>query len=524
MLSTGTRSARYKMSQDFLPKIELDGFEDSDPTERHNSWLRQTEQWINTADKDPESRQSLLNLVLQSPKTDEELWWWVTSVLGLELPMRAHCKNHSAPFTAFANAFFAREVMSIWKASRGFGGKSVLLSALGCAESITLGAAVSLLGGSGEQSQRIHEYMGGEHDNFPHSFWNSPLLDYFEKDIKERVSTATRTRLRNGGRVTALTASSRAVRGPHPQRLRGDEIDEMDPEIWDAAKGQPMTARGIAEQTVGSSTHQYPDGAMTIELTRARERGWAVHEWCYKESLSSMPGGWLTPTMVEKKKIIMPAIMWKTEVELQEPNPEGRAIDPEGIKKMFNANLGIYSGELGDRLIFEEPVKSEDDEKPATYGVGADWGKHHDKSIFTVWRFDVRPVRLVAFYHLGRRPWPMMIRAYQDLAKKYGGGIDMDTAAAAHDATGIGDVIHDYLEVPAEGVVMRGPTRADLIHEYIMAIEAGDLEAPMIHYMYDEHRFVTTDDLMGSGHPPDSFVGGAMGYRAGLYGFLSLFI
>jgi hypothetical protein len=48
------------------------------------------------------------------------------------------------------------------------------------------------------------------------------------------------TRLTNGAKVRALLASQRSVRGPHPQRLRLDEIDEMDVGILDSAMGQPM--------------------------------------------------------------------------------------------------------------------------------------------------------------------------------------------------------------------------------------------------------------------------------------------
>ena len=462
------------------------------------------------------------------------------AILGLEIPTGRACPGHAAPFEAFANAFFARDVLAIWKASRGFGGKSVILSALGVVESITLGAAITLLGGSGEQSKRVHAYMEGSHPNFPDSFWGAPLLMEFADDIKKKKSTTTYTRLVNGGEVDALTASQKSVRGPHPQRLRGDEIDEMDQAIWDAAKGQPITSRGILEQTVGSSTHQNVDGVMTSELKEAHERGYGVYEWCYRESHISQPGGWLTDDMVRKKKSVLPALMWKVEVELQEPAAEGRAIHTDHLERMFNPeahdpNALVYvgvnrevPGGLGAKLIFEEPYAKKDRNgnvfKYGEYGVGADWGKRRDKSIFWVWRMDVQPHRCVAFYHLARQPWPIMIAAYEELAMKYGGGVDMEYAAAAHDATGVGDVIDDYLEVSAEGVAMRGKTRSDLFNEYILAIEADEFVAPRIKYAFNEHKFLTTDDLMGHGHPADTFVAAAMAYKAGLYGFMPIII
>jgi hypothetical protein len=51
-----------------------------------------------------------------------------------------------------------------------------------------------------------------------------------------------------------------------------------------------------------------------------------------------------------------------------------------------------------------------------------------------------------------------------------------------------------------------------MFSEYITAIERNDLHYPRIDYAYDEHRYVTVDDLFGSGHPPDSVVAGALAW------------
>ena len=347
-----------------------------------------------------------------------------------------------------------------------------------------------------------------------------------------------RTRLKNGASVNALAASQASVRGPHPQRLRGDEIDEMKQEIWDSAKGQPMTSpSGIKEQTVASSTHQYPDKTMQNELKLAKERGWPIYEWCYRESRETQPAGWLTEVMVEKKKLIMSVKGWLAEVELQEPSPEGRAIDIGAVEDMFDKSLGDEDGAMGRELIFEEPFLPDrskrkdreyrlanphyfdDDGKilpPARYALGADWGKSVDKTVFVVLRIDVTPWRLVAFSHLGRRSWPLMIGAFGKLAIRYGGGEDLEFASCAHDATGLGDVVHDILTIPTKGLKMVGAARTNLIREYVVGIENRDLVSPFIHYMESEHRYVTENDFSGSGHLPDSFVAGAMAYHAAL--------
>ena len=101
------------------------------------------------------------------------------------------------------------------------------------------------------------------------------------------------------------------MRGPHPQRLRIDEADEMLLAVLDAAHGQPMDRAGGQAQTVISSTHQHPDGTMTTVLQRAAARGWPVYLWCYRDTLE--PHGWLTQAQVDRKRAEVPEQTWLSE-------------------------------------------------------------------------------------------------------------------------------------------------------------------------------------------------------------------
>ena len=472
--------------------------------------LTKTQQALLTEAEQASRDPKVQKLLLTRPETDDELWWWVRRVLNVSIPREAVCtdRGHVAPFKAFADAYFGRYGTTIWKGSRGLAGKTVLLAALSQTEAITLGAGITLLGGSGEQSERVHEYMAGAHGGFRKSFWASP---YAPRQLLKSNPSARKTRLRNGGWINALMASQKSVRGPHPQRLRGDEIDEMDVKIWNAAKGQPMEVEGIREQTVGSSTHQNAAGTMTAELLLAAERGWPVYEWCYKEALIGVEGGWLTQAQVDRKRADVPKTMWEIEYELQEPAVEGRAIETDRVQEMFDPKLGTFPCSLGDRLIFEEPQEN------GTYAAGADWGKRRDKTFLWILRTDVSPMKTVAVFHLARQPWPVMIGKYNDLVRTYG------NCPAAHDATGIGDVIADYLEVQATGIWMTGKPRSDLFAQYIVGIENEEIKAPRLNYPFQEHKTVTWDDLRGAGHPPDSFVAGAMAYHAATYLSASVF-
>ena len=161
-----------------------------------------------------------------------------------------------------------RSRVAVWKASRGFGGKSTLLAVLALTEAVTLQADITILGGSAQQSERVLEAMT--------QMWHSPGAP---SHLLAGPLAMRKTRFVWGNTITALPASQTAVRGPHPQRLRIDEADEMDVSVLDAAQGQPMDRAGVQAQTVISSTHQHPDGTMTAVLQRAAAQDWPVHQW-----------------------------------------------------------------------------------------------------------------------------------------------------------------------------------------------------------------------------------------------------
>lgn len=434
------------------------------------------------------------------PKDDDELWWTVYGLWGYKMPRTRVCPGHVSPFEAFADAFFARSPVAVWKASRGFGGKSRTLAILGLTELAVLGAEITVLGGSASQSLNVHETSkeAWAHHNAP-------------RGLLARDPTQYDTYLTNGGHMRALMASQTSVRGPHPQRLRLDEIDEMDLDIFEAAQGQPMRKRskvrgvGIIEtQTVASSTHQYPDKTMTEILARARTNGWPVYEWCWRETMNPYDG-WLTPDEVIRKRTEISRHMWETEYDLQEPSIEGRAIDTDAVERCFDEERGYFDG---DRRISAERQHGRE------YITAVDWAKKQDMTIAVTFDTTEQPWQCVAWQKMNRQPWPMMIREAVRQWQKFGGKM-------VHDATGVGDVVDDVIKeiVPRKQVeqvkpiiMSSGRDRQNMFNEYIAAIEQDAIRYPRIKYAYDEHRYVTSDDLFGRGHPPDSVVAGALAW------------
>lgn len=426
------------------------------------------------------------------PQDDEELWHYIRVVWGITVPRHSVCKHHTSPFKALADAYFGRYPVSVWKASRGFGGKSTLMGTLAVVEAATLGAQITILGGSASQSQRVHEVTK--------QMWNH---DYAPRGVLQDEPTTFTTRLKNGAWIVALMASQKSVRGPHPQRLRLDEVDEMELELFEAAQGQPMDARGLKSQTVISSTHQYPDGTMTELLKRANEKGWPVYEWCWRESLGTPEErGWLTEDMVERKKMEVSTRMWEVEYDLQEPSFDGRAIDTVFVDSAFDPTIGTFLGDIDEHIIVEEPIAG------ASYITGVDWAKEKDWTIIRTFRVDETPWREVAFLRTGRKPWPLMIRDLDNRLAAYGG-------ICIHDATGIGDVIDDMIQYDKKkirDVVLRGRERESAFTEYIAGIEQFGIKSPRIQFAYSEHKYATQKDLFGSGHPPDTFIAGALAW------------
>ena len=438
------------------------------------------------------------------PQTPDELHTWVHEHLNVWIPRERVCENHCAPFDAFAAAFFATEPVAVWHASRGFGGKSFVLGALGLTEAILLGSSLRILGGSFEQSENVHRYLSGTHENAYGRFWDAANAP---RGLLLTDPTKTEMRLSNGGYVKALTASSRSVRGPHPQRIRMDEIDEMDLIILDAAMGQTMEARGITPHTVLSSTWHYPDGTMTEILKRSRDKGWPVYQWCYRENLA--PHGWLPQSEIDRKRAEVTSVMWDIEYELQEPSPELRAIDPDMVRHLFRWerpgkwDSKSFRGEVGKQVRTIEPFHLR------RFYHGADWAKKQDWTILhTNERTpDDEPDRLACWVRLGRKPWPLMTDDANDRLREYGGPM-------IHDSTGVGQVVHDLLDESAVGFdfTARKETHK-MLSDYIASIERGDrLLYPMIEYAFTEHLHATVDAVYGSDHLPDSLAAGALAW------------
>jgi hypothetical protein len=202
----------------------------------------------------------------------EELLDFVEIFWGLHIPRVAVCPGHCAPADYVTAAFFEDDLNSICWANRG-GGKTINGALTAWLDSLFKpGCETKILGGSGEQSLRMYEHI--------RSFITPPFQHLVEGEILR-----TRTHLINGSNVQILTASMKSVRGPHPQKLKLDEIDEFEDRIYEAALLIPKSARGIRASVQIYSTMHKPYGLMNRVVTEAAESGYRLFKWCVMDVL-----------------------------------------------------------------------------------------------------------------------------------------------------------------------------------------------------------------------------------------------
>lgn len=166
------------------------------------------------------------NLFENPPTTEDELHAWLVDHLSITVVRRALIEGHNAPFEYLCHAFFEDSTPRdcvVW-ANRG-GGKTFYAALATLLDMVFKpGIEIRILGGSLEQSKRMHAHLRD-------LFATEPFDDMIEGRITER-----RIRLTNGSAVELLAQSQTSVRGTRVQKLRCDEVELFDPEVWEAAQ------------------------------------------------------------------------------------------------------------------------------------------------------------------------------------------------------------------------------------------------------------------------------------------------
>lgn len=212
---------------------------------------------------------------MDRPRTRKALWGFIDYQFGVKLPWKTYTSGHSSPFAFIADAYFGGSAMAAW-ANRS-GGKTLAASIIAGIDYLMARTPIKsrVLSGSADQARNLYEYW--------QRWCYGPLRGLL---VGDPLRSLTRI---SGGEFSILTASQSSVRGPKVQRLFRDEIDEIDPELWEASGGMMASTPGIPAATFDLSTWHRVDGPMARLVDNAEAKGIALYKWNVWETITTCP-------------------------------------------------------------------------------------------------------------------------------------------------------------------------------------------------------------------------------------------
>lgn len=223
-------------------------------------------------------------LRLVEPRTADQLHGYVRAVPGFDMPRTPVVAGHSAPFAYLEHSFFEEHLPRdcvVW-ANRG-GGKTQLGAIATLLDMLFKpGIQIRILGGSFDQSTKMYRYL-------------KSLLETDDLfiDLLDGRITGKALALRNGSCVEVLSQSERAVRGQRVHKLRCDEVELFEKDIWQAAQMVTRSGwcgghyvRGCIESL---STMHKPFGLMQTLVRDAQKANRRTIMWSVLDTLVRCP-------------------------------------------------------------------------------------------------------------------------------------------------------------------------------------------------------------------------------------------
>lgn len=357
-------------------------------------------------------------------ETDDQLHEWISRELGLRIPRVNVCANHCAPFDYVRRAYFEPSVDQIVWAPRG-GGKTTLAAVVTLLDLLHKpGISVRILGGSLEQSLRLWESL-------------IPMIERVcPEELEKKRGASRKLTLSNHSTAAVLTQSQKSVRGLRVQKLRCDEVELFDPEVWSAAQLVTRSRQDIENHPVvrgaidALSTLHSSVGLMGQIVDNAAANRTPVVKWCILDVLQKCPAErscetcplWTDCQGVAKTRcdgfvsiddaIAMKSRVsdetWAAEMLCQRPSVRGR------VFPTFDPTIHLRE---------ESPFELEE----ADWSLGIDFGFHnpfvclwiveHEQGIYVIDEY-VQDHRTVADHleEIQRRDWPRPRRVACDPA------------------------------------------------------------------------------------------------------------
>jgi hypothetical protein len=260
----------------------------------------------NDSGSDIEKAADIYSLLRRTrPKNRKDLKNYVKVFLGVDVPDKRICPEHNSPMDYLWHTFAAdfhdsqrtkddgrftmdeRSPLARGQAcpcgSRGTnngdcivwanrtGGKTQLAAIATLLDCIFKpGCQVRILAGSGEQAGRMYQYLTG----------------FLQRDYEQFLAGAVqkeKCRFVNNAAVEVLTQSATSVRGQHTQKLRCDEVELFDQDVFTAAKFTTQSTDSLVAAMELISTMHRPYGLMQKVVASAPQFGTPVFKWCVWE-------------------------------------------------------------------------------------------------------------------------------------------------------------------------------------------------------------------------------------------------
>ena len=211
------------------------------------------------------------------PTTRDHLHHWTEGFTGVRIARRAVCVGHHAPFDAYAAKCLDCPPITLELGSRGSGKSFIEALTLHYTSRFLARHKSRILGGSEAQSRQIYEALQS-HVQDGHGDLGSDGDTIESLQVKQ-------ARYRNASHVAILAASSRSVRGPHVPTLALDEVDEIEPDIREAAMGMNMGVGDVNASLHMTSTWHRTAGPMASLIEQARGGAFPLFIYCVFEVL-----------------------------------------------------------------------------------------------------------------------------------------------------------------------------------------------------------------------------------------------
>ena len=220
----------------------------------------------------------------QKPQTDAELHAFIKKYLGFDVPCKAVCRGHIAPFQVIADHFFGRHEKVVYRAGLGTG-KTRIISLLSHLQILFAKKPLGILYAASVSSQRdsFDAYMEAywhRYNMLMDDEWDIPFLKSAKKGKFQYEHEGYDLEVCS----TIMTYSGVGV--AHPAYAYLDAIEMAH---WDMMKAFLPITPNISL----FSTKKVDNGTMSRMLSEAASMGFAVRTWCARE----------VPVLYPKKKM-----------------------------------------------------------------------------------------------------------------------------------------------------------------------------------------------------------------------------